>query len=82
MQKLSTGILQSSMYNLKPLKRINTNARLSIKIDAMLIALFQCSNDIVNNSHATTTHKNGMAYCCHWPYNGQMPLLTIKLFGA
>jgi len=32
MQKLSTGVLQSSMYNLKPLKRINTNARLSIKI--------------------------------------------------
>jgi len=33
MQKLSTGVLQSSMYNLKPLKRINTNARLSIKIE-------------------------------------------------
>ena len=33
MQKLSTGVLQSSMYNLKPLKHINTNARLSIKIE-------------------------------------------------
>jgi len=39
MQKLSTGVLQSSMYNLKPLKRINTNARLSIKIEVKKVGL-------------------------------------------
>jgi len=32
-KKLST-VLEISMYSLKPLKRINTNAQLSIKIEA------------------------------------------------
>jgi len=39
MEKLSTGVLQSSMYNLKPLKRINTNARLNIKIEFKKVGL-------------------------------------------
>ena len=36
---MSTGVLQSSMYSLKPLKRTNTNARLSIKIEVKKVGL-------------------------------------------
>jgi len=39
LQKLSTGVLQSSVYSLKPLKRINTNTWLSIKIEVKKVGL-------------------------------------------
>jgi len=38
-QKLSAGILQSSMYSLKPLEHINTNAQLSSKIEVKKMGL-------------------------------------------